>query len=302
MRRSVREAIVGFSLLAALSGAVGLSFWLRGISLSRNNWTVQASFEQASGLAARSAVSYRGVQVGNVRRVRITPQAVIADLEITNTDLRLPKQSFAEIDQASLLGGDALVSLVSTGAPLPPGAPPPNSKGCNKAVMLCDGSRVNGIEGPSLSSVTALMHKMLTEVDQDQLVNKFSVLTTSVNQTATNATTFLKDGQVLVKKLDASVDKAQPTIANLNAGSAHLRNLLAALDNPKTVKELQGTVRNAEALTAKWKSVGGDVKKLTDDPHFMDGVRSVAVGLGKFFDELYPESKATPSRAGVPIH
>jgi len=302
MRRSVREAIVGFSLLAALSGAVGLSFWLRGISLNRNNWTVQASFEQASGLATRSAVSYRRVQVGNVRRVHITPQAVIADLEITNPDVRLPRQSFAEIDQASLLGGDALVSLVTTGAPLPAGAPSPNSPACNKALMLCNGSQIAGIEGPSLSSITALMHKMLTEVDQNQLVNKFSDLTSSMNKTAANATTFLKDGQVLVKKLDSSVDKAQPTIANLNAGSAHLRDLLAALDNPKTVKELQGTVRNAEVLTAKWKSVGGDVKKLTDDPRFMDGVRSVAVGLGKFFDELYPESKPSPSRPAVPIH
>ena len=32
----------------------------------------------------------------------------------------------------------------------------------------------------------------------------------------------------------------------------------------------------------------GHVTKLTDDPRFMDGIRSVAVGLGKFFDELYP--------------
>jgi phospholipid/cholesterol/gamma-HCH transport system substrate-binding protein len=53
-------------------------------------------------------------------------------------------------------------------------------------------------------------------------------------------------------------------------------------------------------LTAKWKAVGGDVKKLTDDPQFMDGVRSVAVGLGKFFDELYPERRGTTAKA-VPI-
>jgi phospholipid/cholesterol/gamma-HCH transport system substrate-binding protein len=53
-------------------------------------------------------------------------------------------------------------------------------------------------------------------------------------------------------------------------------------------------------LTAKWKAVGGDVKKLTDDPQFMDGVRSVAMGLGKFFDELYPEGKV-PTAKAVPI-
>ena len=42
MRRSVREALVGFSLLAALSGALGLWILLKGISsLSRNTWIIR---------------------------------------------------------------------------------------------------------------------------------------------------------------------------------------------------------------------------------------------------------------------
>jgi phospholipid/cholesterol/gamma-HCH transport system substrate-binding protein len=300
MRRSVREAIVGFSLLAAISSAVGLSFWLRGISISRTNWTVEANFDEASGLAERSAVVFRGVQVGNVRKVRVTPQAVVAELEITNPDLHLAKPAYAEIGNASLLGGDAQVSLVSTGPMLPANTPAPYAKACNQAVMLCNGSTIAGLQSPSLSSVTALMSKMLTEVDQAKLIDKFTVLTGSFDKAAVDASSFLKDGKVLVKKVDGSVDKLQPTIANLNAGSASLKNLMAALDNPKTVKELQSTVTNAEVLTAKWKAVGGDVKKLTDDPQFMDGVRSVAVGLGKFFDELYPERRGSTARA-VPI-
>jgi phospholipid/cholesterol/gamma-HCH transport system substrate-binding protein len=46
--------------------------------------------------------------------------------------------------------------------------------------------------------------------------------------------------------------------------------------------------------------------KLTDDPRFMDGIRSVAVWLGKFFDELYPaqtgaaRDKAARSGAATP--
>ncbi|MFO0103878.1 MAG: MlaD family protein, partial [Cyanobium sp.] len=67
MRRSVREAIVGFSLLAAISSAVGLSMWLRGLSLTRQYWTVEARFQQADGLAVRSPVVFRGVMVGTVR-------------------------------------------------------------------------------------------------------------------------------------------------------------------------------------------------------------------------------------------
>ena len=300
MRRSVREAIVGFSLLAAISSAVGLSFWLRGISISSTNWTVQADFDQARGLAERSAVVYRGVQVGNVRKVRVTPKAVVAELEITNPDLRLAKPAYAEIGEASILGGEAQVSLVSTGPLLPANAPAPYTKACNQAVMLCNRSSIAGLQSPSLSTVTALMSKMLAQVEQEKLIDKFTTLTGSFNKAAVEASSFLQDGKVLVKKVDGSVDKLQPTIANLNAGSASLKNLMAALDNPKTVKELQTTVTNAEVLTAKWNAVGGDVKKLTDDPKFMDSVRSVTVGLGKFFDELYPERKGTAAKA-VPI-
>ena len=300
MRRSVREAIVGFSLLAAISSAVGLSFWLRGISISRTNWTVQADFDQARGLAERSAVVYRGVQVGNVRKVRVTPKAVVAELEITNPDLRLAKPAYAEIGEASILGGEAQVSLVSTGPLLPANAPAPYTKACNQAVMLCNRSSIAGLQSPSLSTVTALMSKMLGQVEQAKLIDKFTTLTGSFDKAAVDASSFLQDGKVLVKKVDGSVDKLQPTIANLNAGSASLKNLMAALDNPKTVKELQTTVTNAEVLTAKWNAVGGDVKKLTDDPKFMDSVRSVTVGLGKFFDELYPERKGTAAKA-VPI-
>ena len=288
MRRSIREAVVGFSLLAAISSAVGLSFWLHGISLSRQNWSVKASFAEASGLAERSPVTYRGVLVGSVRRVTVTPEAVIAELEINHGDLNLARPTRAEIGAASLLGGEAEVALISSGPPLPPGSANPRSKACNKAVAICNGATIEGIQGPSLTSVTTLMHKMLVETDQMQLLSKVSTAASSFERTAKDTSAFMKDGQFLAKELETSLKAAQPTITNLNSSSAHLRRVLAALDNPQTMKDLQATVSNAEQLTAKWNSVGGDVTKLTDDPRFMDGIRSVAVGLGKFFDELYP--------------
>lgn len=292
MRRSVREAIVGFSIIAAGASAVGLTYWLRGMNFSRNTWTVQARFDQAAGLAPRSAVVYRGVIVGNVRSVRVTPEAVLAELEINNTDLRLANPVMAEISEATLLGGEAQVNLIPGGSKLAAGSPSPNSPRCNPKVMLCNGGDITGIPGASLQSVTALMQKLLEQGDKEQLVSKFSALAVSFDQTSKQATAFMKDGQDLVKELEASVRKAQPTIDNLNATTAHARSLMAALDNPKTVADLQKTVANAEKLTARWEAVGGDVNKVTSDPQFMNGVRSLAIGLGKFFDELYPAQTA----------
>ena len=306
MRRSVREAIVGFSIIAAAASAVGLSYWLRGMNFSRNTWTVRARFAEAAGLAERSPVVYRGVLVGNVRSVRVTPEAVLAELEINNTELRLGKPVVAEITEATLLGGEAQVNLIPGGPNLPATSPSPNSPRCNARQMLCNGSQISGISGASLESVTVLMQKLLEQGDKEKLVAKFAALAVSFDQTSKQATAFMKDGQDLVKELEASVRKAQPTIDNLNATTAHARNLIAALDNPKTVGELQKTVANAEKLTARWEAVGGDVNKLSSDPQFMNGVRSVAIGLGKFFEELYPaktaaaNEKATQEKAPRP--
>ena len=234
--------------------------------------------------------------VGSVRKVTINPEAVVAELEINHPDLKLALPAMAQIGEASLLGGEAEVALISAGKPLPPGSANPRSKNCNPSVALCNGATIEGTPGPSLTNVTALMHKMLVETDQMKLLNKVSTAASSFERTAKDTSAFMKDGQSLAKQLETSVRAAEPTITNLNSSSAHLRRLLAALDNPKTLQELQSTVTNAEQLTAKWNAVGGDVAKLTDDPRFMDSIRSVAEGLGKFFDELYPaQTKAGPT-------
>jgi phospholipid/cholesterol/gamma-HCH transport system substrate-binding protein len=295
MRRSVREAIVGFSLIAAVSSAVGLVYWLRGANFNSNSWTVQARFQDASGLAERSPVVYRGVLVGNVRSVKVTSDAVIAQLEITNPALLLARPVIAEIGEATLLGGEAEVKLLASGDPLPRDTPGPLSKACDPQRTLCNGDEINGATGATLETMTALMEKILRQVDEENMVGRLTKLSVSFDQTSKQATAFIEDGRKLVSELEGAVRQARPSIDNLNATTAHVRNLTAALDNPKTMADLKKTLANAEKLTARWEAVGDDVNKLSSDPAFRNGLRSVAIGLGKFFEELYP-SQAPASR------
>ena len=302
MRRSVREALVGFSLLGAVAGSFGLWLWLRGVSLSQNNWTVRARFEDAAGLADRSPVIFRGVQVGSVKRIQTTSAAVLADLEISDPSLRLARPTIAQVETGSLLGGDAQVALISTGNPLPANGPNPGDKDCKPALMVCAGNELTGVAAASLQSVTELMQHLLVEAERQKILPQVAATTRSIaatsrsfDVTSRESQIFLKEAQRLVKDLNAAVGKADPILANLNTASAeaaaagrHVRNLTATLDNPKTLAELKTTVSNAQRLTARVDAVGGDVSKLTSDPAFRDGVRSVAIGLGQLFDELYP--------------
>jgi phospholipid/cholesterol/gamma-HCH transport system substrate-binding protein len=107
--------------------------------------------------------------------------------------------------------------------------------------------------------------------------------------------------QKLIEQLSREVARAQPTINNLNKATAeaaeaslHIKNIAAAFDNPQTVNQLKQTVSNAQSMTQKFDAVGGDVEKLTSDPTFMKAVRDVTIGLGAFFQELYPAQTSQP--------
>ncbi|MCP9817556.1 MCE family protein [Synechococcus sp. GreenBA-s] len=307
MRRSVREAIVGFTLLAGVAGAAGIWLWIKGVNISGRNWTVKVRFPDAAGLAERSSVTYRGVVVGTVRRLEAQSDAVVAELEIQDPDLRLARPVLAEVQAASLLGGDAMVALLTAGSAPGPGTPGPRSPACDAKTILCSGSELKGESAATLSTVTAMMQRLLDQADKEKLVSKLAETTRSFDATSKQADRFLRDSQGLVKELNAAVKKADPTLTNLNRATAdaaratkHLNSIVSAFDNPQTIGQLKSTAANAEKLTARWEAVGGDVNKLSADPQFMDGIRSVAVGLGKFFEELYPaQTGAAKDRASA---
>ncbi|MEC9452112.1 MAG: MlaD family protein, partial [Cyanobacteriota bacterium] len=142
MRRSVRDAIVGFSIVGAVVAFAGTLLWLRGVRLGANVWSIKVNFPDATGLAERSPVTYRGILVGTVVKIDVTSQAVRATLEINKGDLRLSKPVVAKVASSSLLGGDSQVALVSLGKPLSANAPLPGSIDCSGSNVLCNGATI----------------------------------------------------------------------------------------------------------------------------------------------------------------
>ncbi|CAK22683.1 MlaD family protein [Synechococcus sp. CS-197] len=307
MRRSVREALVGFSLVGAIAGFAGTMLWLRGVRLGSETWTVQADFQNAGGLANRSPVTFRGITVGTVRAIDVTPMAVRATLEINQDDLQLPLPVKAVVSSASLLGGDSQVELLTTGTPVPKNAPSPKARNCKNSGVLCEGATIPGQSGASLTSVTASLEQLLDQAQKSNLIPQLVESTKQFGTTSEDASKFLDTADVaaqnvdaLVQQLRAEVSRAQPTIDNLNrataeaaAAAASINNLAKAFDNPETVSDLKQTVTNAKQLTARIDAVGGDIEQLTDDRQFMQGLRSVMIGLGAFFDEVYPARTGT---------
>jgi len=285
MRRSVRDAIVGFTVVGGSVGFASTTLWLRGGRLGASYWTVTARFNDAAGLAERSPVTYRGITVGSVRSIAVTPEAVVAELEINKGDLRLSLPVTATVGAGSLLGGDAQVALLSSGTPLPQDAPLPQAPGCQPTRQLCSGGTVVGQEVPSLSTVTATMQELLAQVQEERVIPNMAASLELINATT-------KKFEALTLQLQDDLAKAAPVIRNLETATAHMNNIVASLDNPQTLSGLQQTVANAAELSAKINAVGSDVARLTGDPEFMKGVRNLTIGLGELFGEIYPAHTA----------
>ena len=281
MRRSLRDAFVGFSLLGGLVIFSGAMLWLKDFRLGSKTWEISASFKDASGLAQMSPVTYRGIIVGSVQKINFTPNSVDTKIKLNNDNLILPKPVIAKIVTSSMLGGDAQLSLVSLGKSLNKNELITVKKDCPNKRILCSGDNIKGIEMASISSLTEGINGIIDEADRQEIVNKVSESIEQFDRTQANL-----DELVLLSKLE--LIRAKPIISELTKASIHLNNILESLDNPKTLKDIQEIASTSSSLAKKVDEMSSDMANIMEDKELLDALKRVTIGLSKLFDDIYP--------------
>ena len=281
MRRSLRDAFVGFSLLGGLVIFSGAMLWLRDFRLGSKTWEISASFKDASGLAKMSPVTYRGIIVGSVQKISFTPNTVETKIKLNNDNLILPKPVIAKIVTSSMLGGDAQLSLISLGKSLNKNELITVNKDCPQKRILCSGDKIKGVEMVSISSLTEGINGIIEEPDRQAIVNKVSESIQQFDRTQANL-----DELVLLSK--SELIRAKPIISELTKASFHLNNILESLDNPETLKDIQELASTSSSLTKKIDQMSSDMGNIMEDKELINALKKVTIGLSKLFDDIYP--------------
>ena len=281
MRRSLRDAFVGFSLLGGLVIFSGAMLWLRDFRLGSKTWEISASFKDASGLAKMSPVTYRGIIVGSVQKISFTPNTVETKIKLNNDNLILPKPVIAKIVTSSMLGGDAQLSLISLGKSLNKNELITVNKDCPQKRILCSGDKIKGVEMVSISSLTEGINGIIDEADKQAIVNKVSESIQQFDRTQANL-----DELVLLSK--SELIRAKPIISELTKASFHLNNILESLDNPETLKDIQELASTSSSLTKKIDQMSSDMGNIMEDKELINALKRVTIGLSKLFDDIYP--------------
>ena len=104
--RNLIETFMGGVVLILAAGFVFFAFKLSNISNMEGGYTVSAKFDRADGLASGSDVRVSGIKIGSVTNQAIDPETFLAVISMTiKGDIKLPKDSSAEIVSDGLLGG-----------------------------------------------------------------------------------------------------------------------------------------------------------------------------------------------------
>ena len=281
MRRSLRDSIVGFSLLGGILIFTFFSFWLRGVRLSSKNWHLFAEFSNASGLSKKSPVTYRGILVGSIEDIIFTNESIKAKIVLNNPDIILPKPAFARVVTNSFLGGDVQVALETSEKAIPKKAARATSEKCNANLIICEGDTITGKQLSSLSNITNTINQILKESNQENLIENLVNSIDQFDRTQENL-----DELIYLSKNELL--RVKPLIKELTKAANYLNNILSTIDDKETLEDIKLTISAASSISSKIDDMSDDFEKLMKDKELTKSIRDLTIGLSKFLNEIYP--------------
>ena len=281
MRRSLRDSIVGFSLLGGLLVFTFFSFWLRGVKLSSKNWYLFAEFNNASGLSKKSPVTYRGILVGSIEDIVFTNESIKAKIVLNNPEIILPKPAFARVVTNSFLGGDVQVALQTSEKTIPKKTAKATSEKCDSKLIICQGDTITGKQLSSLSNITNRINQLLKESNQENLIENVVNSIDQFDKTQENL-----DELIYLSKQE--IIRVKPLIKEVTIAAGHLNNILSTINDKETLNDIKLTIEAAESISGKFDKMSDDFEELTKDKEFTKSIRDLTIGLSKFLNEIYP--------------
>ena len=281
MRRSLRDSIVGFSLLGGILIFTFFSFWLRGVRVSSKNWYLFAEFKNASGLSKKSPVTYRGILVGSVENILFTNETIKAKIVLNNPEIILPKPAFAKVVTNSFLGGDVQVALETSEKIIPKNIEKPISEKCDAKLIVCQGDTITGKQLSSLSSITNTLSKLLKESNQENLIENILNSVDQFDKTQENL-----DELIYLSKQE--LERVEPLIKEMTIAASHLNNILSTIDDKETLDDIKMTINAVTSISTKIDDMSGDFEKVLKDKELTKSIRDLTIGLSKFLNEIYP--------------
>ncbi len=271
--RGVRLQLVAFVAIALVAVSV-LSASYVGLfdKIAGGSYVVTADFGDSGGIFTGAEVTYRGVTVGKVDRLRLTDGGVLVDLRM-HRGTEVPRDTLAVVENRSAVG-EQYVDLQprSSGGPFLAGgsriARADTRTPTRIDTVLLDLDRLVGsVDRNDLSTTVDELGKTFAQggTDLQRLIDAGDALTRSATEALPETTRLIQDGHTVLDTQKASGTDIRSFSADLADLSGQLRtsdpDLRAVLDRGVVAsQQLDGLLRenrtNLGALLTNLVTVG----------------------------------------------
>ena len=226
MNNKVNYALVGFLVLVGISLILGLSYWMLKPSVDDKEKKYSIYFEESVlGLNIDAPVKYRGISVGRVSKLRISPK----DSEKIQVVITILDTTPVKVDTVAKLTAQGITGLTYINL----------SKGGHISEKL---GEVGDEEYPVIKTVPSFFENF-----EKSLGNVSTQLSSTLGRTE-----------------ELLGDENQRSITQLLVRSASLMQKMDRLMDEKTILHLQSTVKNVDSLTYKLDKVMPNIDRFIE--------------------------------------
>jgi len=244
------EGAAGLMVIAGIALFAGLVAWVQGIGLGRKSYSITVEFADAKGMEEGTPLRYRGVEIGKATNIRPSSESVLVDVEITETDLRIPGDSVIEVQSAALLGDKYMDVFVQTPLPNDPTLPLPTDPACNPQELICDGSEVQGRALPDLADLIRTSYQLAEIFTDPLLMATVEQLGQSVISSTSGLSGLGENVTTLTKSLNGQMGNLEKALTSVGGAATEITTTAGEIKNTAvTAREILEANRTVIALT-----------------------------------------------------
>lgn len=290
--RSLQEGSIGLFALFGLIVFGGIVVWLRGGIIGQQTYQFFADFENVNGLQIGAPVRYRGVAVGKILGLQPSSNGVTVAVEISSTELRIPKDSKVQINRSGLIGEASVDITPSRELSEDALAINPVGQDCAKAnEILCNNDE--GIQGERGSQLIEALTRLSNTYSNPEFVGNLNAAARNVAKAGDKIATLSQEVTELSKAARGEIGGVSDLISSAERATQDASQLMINLntvlsenrtDINRTVSSAANLVSNLDGLVSE--NRGNIVSTLNSIENTSDQVRLLAMNFNTTVDRV----------------
>jgi phospholipid/cholesterol/gamma-HCH transport system substrate-binding protein len=280
------EVKVGITVfLAFVVAVIGFRF-MRDVPIFRQSMEISTTFDRADGISNGSLVYIKGVRVGSVSRIQLTPENyVLVNMRI-DTDVPIPENSTATLTSLGIVEGKSIVIELGTSDRYL--APGDQLRGVYEETMMeVLGQRSEEL-GDDVSNAISELNQFLRQLNatlDDDTRTTLDATLKSTEETVSRIAALLENKQddieqaitsssQMLSQLDTLITDNRPRVDSLMASIEENVNELS-----RVRMELETATANLNNILEKIDEGEGTIGKLVNDPSMYENLDSLTIEL-----------------------